>query len=132
MSNQKLIYATIEYTNNTGKDLKEVMFFCTAIKAVEDDNSYIMYNQTSPDGSWDEAVDTSTVIGGEMRYYDVHGGSKNVNYIESIKAGETKTVNIGIVVNEEELPCTFLCLDTEGSEFSFTGAMETGLVDIRQ
>lgn len=131
MSDQKLIYVTVEYTNNTGKDLTNVLFMGEILKAVEDNSSYKMYRQVSSDGSWDEAVDTSKVISSEMVYYDIHNGERKNNYIGSLKAGETKTVHMGFVVNAEELPCLFLCFDIQSGGLDFRGAVRSGLVDIR-
>lgn len=68
-----------------------------------------------------------------MSYYDVRGGERGNNYITELKAGETKTVHVGFVVNEDELPYLYLNLNTAGDTASFSdSALKQGLVDIRQ
>ena len=68
-----------------------------------------------------------------MPYHDVLGGSENKNYISSIKPGETATVHIAYVVNEDELDLLYLNLDTYGGTYEFSDtSLNLGLVDIRQ
>lgn len=68
-----------------------------------------------------------------MYYYDVHGGEDNNNYSNSIKQGETVTVDMGYIVIEEELPLIYLNLDCTSGCLEFNQrALEKGYVDIRQ
>ena len=68
-----------------------------------------------------------------MDYYDVRGGERNNNYIPSIKPGETVTVHLAKVVNEDELDKMYLVLDGEGNRLEFSeNALKAGYVDIRQ
>ena len=69
----------------------------------------------------------------EMVFYDVRGGERENNYIESIKPGETVTVHMAWIVTEEELGTLFLTLDPSGGAYEFTdSSLAIGYVDIRQ
>ena len=64
-------------------------------------------------------------------YYDVTGGERGNNYFGSIKAGETKILHVGFVVDEDALPYLYLNTGTSGSSYTFTEQdLEQGLVDI--
>ncbi len=132
---QKLVYVTVSYTNNGTKDLKEVLFNGSLLKAVEDGDKLDIWEWTLDDGTQPEyvSIQNNDKFDGEMYYYDVHGGERNNNYIPSIKAGETVTVHMGFIVMEEELPSMYLNLANEGGCLEFSeAALELGYVDIRQ
>ena len=85
--------------------------------------------------TWDtvQADSSSLEHGEEMAYYDVTGGERGNNYFDSIKAGETKILHVGFVVDEDALPYLYLNTGTSGSTYMFTEEdLEQGLVDIRQ
>lgn len=133
---QKLIYVTIQYVNIGSEDMKDILYSVGLMKIRKENGSYVVFREEQPktDDIWDYALDTSTLMkGGDMSYYDVRGGERGNNYITALKAGETKTVHVGFVVNEDELPYLYLNLNTAGGTAEFSdSALKQGLVDIRQ
>ena len=134
---RKLVYVTLEYTNAGETDLKDVLFFDSVMKIREKDGVYEICGGEQPkEGDvWDtvQADSSSLEHGEEMAYYDVTGGERGNNYFDSIKAGETKILHVGFVVDEDALPYLYLNTGTSGSTYMFTEEdLEQGLVDIRQ
>ena len=133
--NQKLVYTTLEFTNNGKEELRDVMFLGIFMGLDKDGENYSIYDRAQADQ--DEKTDSITCSSmggfGEMDYYDVRGGERNNNYIPSIKPGETVTVHLAKVVNEDELDKMYLVLDGEGNRLEFSeNALKAGYVDIRQ
>lgn len=135
---QKLVYASVEYTNTGDKELKEVLFFGTLQRIFEEDGKMKMvsgwnYEEPSDGDAWSQVCNRGLSNRFEMPYYDVHGGERNNNYITSIKPGETVTVHMGWIVTEEELDKLYLSLDTYSGPGVFSDtALAMGYVDIRQ
>ena len=134
---RKLVYVTLEYTNTGKTELKDVLFFDSVMKIREKDGVYEICGGEQPreGDAWDtvQADSSSLDHGEEMAYYDVTGTERENNYFESIKAGETKTLHVGFVVDEDALPYLYLNTGTYGSTYMFTEEdLEQGLVDIRQ
>lgn len=134
---RKLVYVTLEYTNAGETDLKDVLFFDSVMKIREKDGVYEICGGEQPKegDAWDtvQADSSSLEHGEEMAYYDVTGGERGNNYFDSIKAGETKILHVGFVVDEDALPYLYLNTGTSGSTYMFTEEdLEQGLVDIRQ
>ena len=79
--------------------------------------------------AWDtvQADSSSLEYGEEMAYYDVTGGERGNNYFGSIKAGETKILHVGFVVDEDALPYLYLNTGTSGSSYTFTAVSYTHL-----
>lgn len=129
---QKLIYATVEYTNPNDFELNNVLFFGSLVKMKEDGNVMRMYfGETGDD--WDDVQYSGPAMHREMWYYDVHGGERGNNYIANIGAGETVTVHMAWVVPEEELPYCYLNLDTYGGCYEFSDtSLALGYVDLNQ
>lgn len=134
---QKLVYATVEYTNTGDTELSEVLFFGSLTRIREKDGKMRittseMYEEPAEGDTWTRAVNRGFAYW-EMPYYDVHGGERDNNYIPSIKPGETVTVHMGWIVTEEELKDLYLNLDTFGGAYEFSDtSLQMGYVDIRQ
>lgn len=132
---QKLVYVTVEYTNNGVEKLDEMIFFGSLMKIVEKNGQMKMYSgeAAEADAAWDDAVPAGIANYREMWYYDVHGGERKNNYITNLEAGETATVHMAWLVPEEELGYMYLNLDTSGGSYEFCeSSLELGYVDIRQ
>ena len=132
---QKLIYATVEYTNKGTEELEELLFFGSLMKFAEENGQIKRYDGKTfgPSADWDDAVLTGAARHVEMWYYDVHGGERNNNYITHLKAGETATVHMAWLVPEEELAYLYLNLDSYGDSYNLCDhSLEVGYVDIRQ
>ncbi len=131
---QKLVYAAVEYTNTSGEEMTDVLFFGSLACIAEADGRMQMITEEQPgeNDTWEMAVNHGLSARKEMIYYDVHGGERGNNYIKSIKPGETVTVHMAWIVTEEELENLYLNLDTYGGIYEFTeNSLQTGYVDIR-
>lgn len=134
---RKLVYVTVEYTNMGEADLTEILYNICLVKIKEQGDNYQIYEGKIPEegAAWDRAVDTgnSSLLSQEMYYYDVRGGERGNNYISELKTGETKTIHVGFIVNEDELQYMYLNADPQGGCFEFSESMlATGLIDIRK
>lgn len=134
---QKLVYATIEYTNMGETDLKDILYYISLVKLKKQGDCYQIYEGKMPEdgAAWDKAVDagSSSLLSQEMYYYDVRGGERGNNYISELKIGETKTIHVGFIVKEDELQYMYLNADPQGGAYEITESMlTTGLVDIRK
>ena len=134
---RKLVYVTLEYTNAGETELTDVLFFSSVMKIREENEVYEICGGEQPKegDAWDtvQADSSSLEYGEEMAYYDVTGGERGNNYFGSIKAGETKILHVGFVVDEDALPYLYLNTGTSGSTYMFTEQdLAQGLVDIRQ
>lgn len=132
--NQKLVYVTAEYTNTGDTELNDVLFLCGFVGMIENDEGYILYDRAmNDDNDETDTIITSSIGGlGEMDYYDIRGGERGNNYIPVIQPGETVTVNIAKIVNEDELDKMFLSFDPSGAVYEFTECtLQTGYVDAR-
>lgn len=131
---QKLVYVTVEYTNTGNSKLSEALFMGNLLKLAENDGQMTIYReQPQANDAWDVAQITGMAQWQEMYYFDVRGGERNNNYIDSINPGETVTVHMGWFVPEEDLEYLYLNLDTFGGCYEFDShALAVGYVDIRQ
>lgn len=131
---QKLVYATVEYTNTGNEELSDVLFYASMVSMTEDGNQMKMYYGEEPqtEDAWDEVIPDGAIMHREMWYYDVHGGERGNNYIANIKPGETVTVHMAWLVPEEELDLIYLNLDPYGGAYEFDEhSLNVGYVDIR-
>lgn len=132
---QKLVYATVEYTNTSSEEMNDVLFFGSLPRIHEADGQMQITAEETPAAGeeWERAVNYGLSDSWEMAYYDVHGGERGNNYIPVIKPGETVTVHMAWVVTEEELGELYINLDSYGSAYEFSEtSLETGYVDIRR
>ncbi len=133
---QKMVIVTMEYKNTTEKDLKDILFFHTVSAIDEVDGNYVMAQETPAEGEeWDFYQDSAAYArrGGEMIYYNVRGGEdqNGSNYIPSLKAGEEITMEVGFLVNEEDLKHLYLSVSPYSSAYEFDEYIcESGLVNI--
>lgn len=129
--NQKLIYATVQYTNNTKKTIKEFCYGADLMYIKENGNKYEIYEETpGKNDKWDSVVNTSPLNYEEMIYWDVTANGYH-NWIDSIKQGESITVHIGFIVDEDKLPYTCINFTDEVSGLA-PEVQQNGLIDIRQ
>lgn len=131
---QKLVYATVEYTNTGDDPLTDVLFFGDMPRIHENDGQMqILTEEASTEkGDWDRIVNHGLSHIWEMIYYDVHGGERGNNYIARINPGETAVVHMAWIVMEDELETLFISLNPSGGCEFTDSALETGYVDIRQ
>lgn len=132
---QKLLYATVEYTNTGSTEMTDVLFFGSLVRIVESNGRMQVMTDELPEekDTWDVAVNHGLSSRKEMVYYDVHGGERGNNYIASIGPGETVTVHMAWIVTEDELGNLYMNLDTYGGAYEFSeSSLKIGYVDIRR
>ncbi len=129
---QKLVYITLEYTNNGDAAMQDILYMCGLMKLVEKDGKVEIYEGETPGESdnWDIARISGAAGFLEMYYTDVFG-REGKNYIDSLRPGETAVVHLAWVVPERELE--YLYLNLNGNPYEFTEEdLAIGYVDIRQ
>ena len=132
---QKLVYATITYTNNSDQEINHMLYIGDLALIRHKNGKYHIYNamEQSGDGydrvSWDGVAHTAEMTYSSVREDYGNGG----NYISSLKPGESIQVNMAWIVNENDLADMYLNLDGEGGAYDFgEGMLEAGVVDIRK
>ncbi|MCD7955027.1 MAG: DUF4367 domain-containing protein [Lachnospiraceae bacterium] len=127
---QKLICATIEFTNNGDADLHNVLYHANLITLTEDyDGMIAIYDRSTLEkGDWDYATISR---GYEMDYYTAGGEETNgSNYITDLSAGETVTATVAWIVRADEMPYLYLNMEG-GSYLIYEEDLATGYVDFR-
>lgn len=129
--NQKFIYATVQYTNNTNKTIRDFCYGANVMYLEDSGDNIELYEETpGKNDKWDFIEKTSAYSIDEMIYWDVKNNGIH-NSIAAIKPGETKTVHIGFIVDEDMLKYTVLNFTDEKTDLS-DNVISNGLVDIRQ
>lgn len=130
---QKFVRADITYTNNTDAELNSVLFYATLMLIKNDGSNYTLYTPDELAGEdydrviWDGAA--NTLFMECMSVSDEEGK----NYISSIKPGESATVSVAWIVNENDLNDLYLNLDGSGSPYVFGETLiKNQFVDIRK
>lgn len=131
---QKLVYATVEYRNSGDTILEDILLNGALLPICQDEKGYAIYDRITQEENapWDKIENTEVARLGEMGFWDCHGeGDGNgENYIDKLEPGETATVHMAWVVNEDELP--YLYLGVKGGAYNLSEeGLETGYVDIR-
>lgn len=131
---QKLVYASVTYTNKTDKEINHMLYMGTLLLLNREDGMYQIYDpkEQAGDGydriAWEGAAKT-----GEMTYSSVtddYGNGRN--YIPTLKPGESIQVNMAWLVNENDLDYMYLNLNGDGSALEFSdAALSVGLVDVQ-
>lgn len=132
---QKLVYATVEYTNTSEKEMTDVLIFgaLPRIREVDGQMQIVEEEQPKAKDQWNRVVNQGLSDMREMIYYDVRGGERENNYLKNIQPGETKVVHMAWVVTEEELSDLYISLNTSSGGYEFSeSSLKTGYVDIRQ
>lgn len=133
---QKLVYLTVEMTNNEQKEVQNVHFLGDFASIVETAEGFAVYNRALMDNNAETMYvsPTGARTGGEMDYFDVpERGGNGKNYISSIAPGETVTIHIARIVNADELDKLYFSMEPSGSGLMLgESALSIGYVDIRQ
>lgn len=125
----KLLYAEAEYTNTGNTALHDVHYFINAVPIIKEGASYKIFDRTDETCDYVENEHTVCTPGvSDMPYSDVPGNKNPKNYITEIKPGETVTVRLAWLVNEDELDKMYLSMNGD-SEFTDQG-LEIGLVEL--
>lgn len=131
---QKLVYVTVTYQNNSDFTINHMMYNGNIMLLQDKDEEYSIYNPCSNSEKECDYVEGNSVARAtEMRYGSVREDYGGSNYIPSLQPGEGIEVSMAWIVNENDLDKMYLNLSTYGGNVEFTeGALETGVVDIRQ
>lgn len=131
--NQKLVLATVTYTNTSDIELCHILYIGSLLFAEEKDGKYqICYDGDAKGDGYDSIQGSSRAVSQEMGYYSVSEDYGNGgNYISSLKPGESVQIRMGWIINEKDLSHMYLNLSGEYAEFGDM-TRETGLVDIRK
>lgn len=132
----KLVYLTLEFTNNGEKTWKNILFNGCLTLLEENGDSYQIYDQAEAEpGEWDFVYNEGlgNLLSGEMQYFDLHGGigTNGSNYISSLGSGETVTVHMAWILKEEDLDKMYFSNGGHG-EVITEKMRRDGCVDIRQ
>ena len=132
---QKLVYATVTYTNDSDQEIDHMLYVGTLLTLIEENGKQQIYVPAEQAGegydriTWDGVAET-----GEMEYKSVSDNYGNGgNYIASIKPGESVQLNMAWIVNENDLDHLYLNLSGDGATYEFSEEMlKNGLVEIRK
>ena len=133
--NQKLVYATVTYTNNSDEEIDHMLYLGALLTMTKENGRVQIYVPTEQSGdgydriTWDGMAKT-----GEMVYYNVSENYGNGgNYISSIKPDESVQLNMAWIVNENDLENLYLNVTGDGASYEFSeNILKNGLVDIRK
>lgn len=131
---QKLVYVTVTYTN-TGKETLTNLMYTGRIHILEKEReeARIWYRELETPAAgdeWDYVTEDGLMLNPEVGAYDVSGGERNNNYIDSLKPGETVTIHEAFAVPADKVGELYFNLDNTGA---VEEALEQGwMVDIRQ
>lgn len=132
---QKLVYATVTYTNNSEQEMDHMLYMGALLTMREENGKAQIYVPMEQTGegydriTWEGVARTE-----EMAYNSVSENYGNGgNYIPSIKPGESVQLNMAWIVNENDLENLYLNLNGDGGTYAFSEEMlKNGLVDIRK
>lgn len=126
----KLLYAEAEYTNTGSTTLRNVHYFVNAVPIIKEGAVYKIFDRTDETCDYveNEHIGISTPGISDMPYNDIPGDKNPKNYITEIKPGESVTVRLAWLVNEDELDKMYLSMNGD-SLFTDQG-LEIGLVEL--
>ena len=129
---QKLLFLTVTYTNISEEELNHMLYLGTLIAlSKQDDGTYTVYMPGTEAGEdYDYYTSDSVAKTAEMTYCSVQDDyGKGMNYIPSIKPGESVQVNMAWIVNEKDIKNLYLNLNGTGGCYEITENMRhTGVV----
>lgn len=115
---QKLVYLTIEYANTTDTALEDVLFFFNYFNVVKTgEEQYTLVDRDTREAhgvstEWYRVSQSSSAADThDMIWWDVSSSDQNgSNYIPEIASGETVTLHIAFLVNEDQLDGMYLSI----------------------
>lgn len=128
---QKLVYVTVTYKNVSKQKINNLTYLGNLMLLNEKGHKYEVYTMDDITGEADDKIEGSSVArAAEMGYFDVQD-ERSKNTIKSLKTGESVTVNMAWIVNENDLDNMYLNLEPEGGDYAFTDTiLDMGLVKL--
>lgn len=130
---QKLVHATVTYTNMTEQEMTHVLYLGTLMKLKQNGDIYTVCGIDEASGNGydrfygDGAAKTGSMVYCSLKEMYGDGG----NYIPSLKPGESVQIEMAWIVNETDLEDLYLNLNGSGACYDFDEAVQrTGVVDI--
>ena len=130
---QKLVYVTVTYKNISKQKINNLTYLGNLMLLNEKGHEYEVYTMDDVTGEADEKIEGSSVARtAEMGYFDVQDEERfGKNAIKSLEPGESVTVNMAWIVNENDLDHMYLNLEPEGVDYEFTDIiLDMGLVKL--
>ncbi|GEM_PF-5799991 len=125
----KLVFITLEYTNETEQDMQDVYFFGSLLRIGEENG---VYRILTPDLQGADDVAYTVWAGtGEMQYYDMSDAETGKNYIPEIKAGESQIVHMAWLVGEDEADHLYLSLNSASWDCFTEDMLQEGLFQLQ-
>lgn len=131
---QKLVFTTVNYTNTGDQTLKNVLVNNGLIPICKNGDGYAIYDRDAgkADTAWDKVESTGVAWCGEMQFFDWRTDYGNGgNFIETIAPGETVSLHMAWIVDEDQLEYLYMAVNCSPYEITQEG-LKTGYVDIRQ
>lgn len=131
--NQKLVYATITYTNTTDKQINHLLYIGSLMTiAKQNDGTYTVYEDgETPGEGYDRYIGDGVARTAEMTYSSIQEDYGNGGNYISLEPGESVKINMAWIVNEQDIKNMYLNLNGTGCSYEFDDAiMENGLVYI--
>lgn len=131
---QKLVLVTMDYTNTGERTLKNVLISNGLIPICENQDGYSIYDRGAGDEQtpWDKVESMGVAWCGEMGFFNWRTEYGNGgNYIGEISPGETVTLQMAWIVDEDQLEYLYMAVNSYTYAFTEEG-LKTGYVDIRQ
>ena len=130
---QKLVYVTVTYKNVSKQKINHLLYLGNLMLLNEKEHKYEVYTMDDITGeAYDKIEGSSVARTADMGYFDVQDEEMSgKNEIKSLEPGESVTVNMAWIVNENDLDHMYLNLASEGGGYEFTDAtLEMGLVKL--
>ncbi len=134
---QKLVYATISYTNTTPQEIRNLLIRSCLLPLEQSDGMFRISDPFIKSGENYDIIHgdgaASNIESADTLYTYILSGNGGTSVIDSIPVGESVQVAMAWIVNESDLDHMYLDLTGSGTSFTFTESiLNTGLVDIRQ
>lgn len=132
---QKCVKATVEYANTGSAAMDMVLLDAGPMLIEQTENGYAVYDRVQSKGH-DYVEATGAYFYDGLEYYDVRSerSASGPNYIDHLEPGESITIQMAWIVNEDELDKMYLNLGSinRGDRYFSDYDMQVGYVDIRQ
>ena len=130
---QKLVYVTVTYKNVSKQKINHLLYLGNLMLLNEKEHKYEVYTMDDITGeAYDKIEGSSVARTADMGYFDVQDEEMSEkNAIKSLEPGESVTVNMAWIVNENDLDHMYLNLEPEGVDYEFTDIiLDMGLVKL--